>query len=228
MKAVILCIFMLSVIVSCFAQTINETITITTYYPSPYGVYRNLQLFPSDEPPADSPALQPGVMYFNKTEEKLFIYKNSTAGWVPVGGEASAGDALVNSAHSQLDCTNAGGNVTDTDVGLKQCQFNAAVCPSGWARYKAYSTLGSATCNACASSCCGSGCTVGPRGWMDLSGSPQCTCRVGLNCRRPPYGGDCSGCQWCTDNSGIGYDRHCTSTDFYLTVTAPVIQIGCY
>jgi len=226
MKSVILCIFILSVTTSCFAQYGNETITITTYYPSPHGVYGVLTLYPRTTEPDDP---RQGDMYFNQTEEKLYIYKNDTAGWVPVGGEASAGDALVNSAHSQSDCTNAGGNVTDTDVGLKQCQFNAAVCPSGWTRYKAYSTLGSATCTACAQPCCGSSCTVGPRAWMDLSGSPQCTCRVGISCQRPPYGGGCDGCGgWCTANSGIGYDRHCDSTDHYLTVRAPIIQIGCY
>ena len=31
---------------NCFAQT--ESITITTYYPSPYGVYRQLTLSPTD------------------------------------------------------------------------------------------------------------------------------------------------------------------------------------
>lgn len=33
----------------CFAQG-NETITITTYYPAPYGVYQELRLFPSGPP----------------------------------------------------------------------------------------------------------------------------------------------------------------------------------
>ena len=34
----------------CFAQGSDDSITITTYYPSPYGVYRTLRLFPSGRP----------------------------------------------------------------------------------------------------------------------------------------------------------------------------------
>jgi hypothetical protein len=44
MKSIILFILALSITVICFAQSNNtESLTITTYYPAPYGVYRDLQ-----------------------------------------------------------------------------------------------------------------------------------------------------------------------------------------
>jgi hypothetical protein len=82
----------------CFAQSgSNETLTIVTYYPSPYGVYRNLRLNPSNQPAAGSPAEQAGTMYFNGTE--LFIYKGDTVKtWQPVGGPwtSDSGNNITN------------------------------------------------------------------------------------------------------------------------------------
>jgi len=46
---------------------------------------------------------------------------------------------LVNGGHTYSDCTVAGGTIVDSDVSLKQCQFNSATCPSGWTQYKNYS-----------------------------------------------------------------------------------------
>jgi len=82
MKSLIIIIILLSLTIPAFAQFGNETITITTYYPSPYGVYRNLEMYPSDEPTV---GVKPGVMYFNKYNSTLLIYINSTAKWQPVG-----------------------------------------------------------------------------------------------------------------------------------------------
>lgn len=71
----------------CFAQSGgNETISFTTYYPSPYGVYRNLRLFPSPQPETNS-AQQAGTMYFNETENSVYVYRNAPAGWVKMGGD---------------------------------------------------------------------------------------------------------------------------------------------
>ena len=44
-KLCLLAIF-LSMATLAFAQSQSEQLTITTYYPSPYGVYKNVRLFP--------------------------------------------------------------------------------------------------------------------------------------------------------------------------------------
>jgi len=81
----------------CFAQYGNETITITTYYPSPHGVYGVLTMYPRDTVP-DNP--QQGDMYFNSGNNTLLIYANQTAEWQPVGGkpvpEYKDGDVFYN------------------------------------------------------------------------------------------------------------------------------------
>ena len=46
-----------------FAQ--DETLTITTYYPSPYGVYRNLRLHPSSATNGCSSANDEGTLYYD-------------------------------------------------------------------------------------------------------------------------------------------------------------------
>ena len=62
----------------CFAA---ETVTITTYYPAPYGVYNVLKLFPIAAPAACTE----GEMYFNSTSHNLF-YCNNTLAWQSLGG----------------------------------------------------------------------------------------------------------------------------------------------
>lgn len=69
----------------CFAQTNQSySLSIATYYPSPYGVYRNLRLFPSPQPVSANP--QAGTMFFNWTDNNIYVYKNLTGKWETVGG----------------------------------------------------------------------------------------------------------------------------------------------
>lgn len=51
----------------CFAE---ESITITTYYPSPYGVYRVLRLFPHGD-------LVPGTDCSSDGEGAMTYYKDT-------------------------------------------------------------------------------------------------------------------------------------------------------
>jgi hypothetical protein len=84
-KANLFFILFLFLSAPCFAQSnTTETLTITTYYPAPYGVYRNLKLNPTDETPSGS-ALSPGVMYFNRSTDSLQIYTNNS-GWCNITG----------------------------------------------------------------------------------------------------------------------------------------------
>jgi|GEM_PF-6623850 len=103
---------------SCFAQS-NQTdsISIATYYPSPYGVYRNLRLYPTTAPANP----QPGTMYSNGTE--VFIYKGAPVNdWQAVGsGEwtrsgndivnSNAGNVVINATSGRLLVNSASGDI---------------------------------------------------------------------------------------------------------------------
>lgn len=95
---ILLCILTISCAVLCFAE--DETLTITTYYPSPYGVYRNLRLNPGNEPGA-SDGLDRGVMYFDQDLDKIRYYNNS--GWVNLtdggGGGVWTENSVANSVY---------------------------------------------------------------------------------------------------------------------------------
>jgi len=63
----------------CLAQ--EETKVLTTYYPSPLGVYNNLKLYPHQTPPVCSNAYpeNEGVVYYsNDTRNGLYICTDST------------------------------------------------------------------------------------------------------------------------------------------------------
>jgi hypothetical protein len=66
-----------------FSQS-TESITITTYYPAPYGVYQTLRLYPSVEPAS----CQEGEMYYNKDTHQIMLCRQTAPNnfqWQPVG-----------------------------------------------------------------------------------------------------------------------------------------------
>jgi hypothetical protein len=70
-------------------QPPEETITITTYYPSPYGVYNELRLFPQSEPSAACGVGREGTMYFDSEDNVAYICSCNEDGicsWGSVGG----------------------------------------------------------------------------------------------------------------------------------------------
>ncbi|MCX5707776.1 MAG: tail fiber domain-containing protein [Candidatus Omnitrophica bacterium] len=89
-KILMIFIFILSAATVCFsASNSTESLTISTYYPSPYGVYRNLKLNPSDTEPGGT-ALSPGVMYYNNSSDNI-VYYNKTSSWVHLNGGGGGG-----------------------------------------------------------------------------------------------------------------------------------------
>jgi hypothetical protein len=100
-KIIFFCFLVLSLTHCCFAQIEkNETLTFATFYPSPTGVYRTIRLYPSEQPDFDSPANQPGMMYFNKLDQTPYIYNSTGLGrWEIVG----SGNSSVSSAANQFD-----------------------------------------------------------------------------------------------------------------------------
>ena len=76
---------------SAFGQ--NEIVTISTYYPSPVGVYRNLRLFPIAAEPASAcdSAGEEGTMYYDNGTNQVQICRQTgtapdTFAWFPIGG----------------------------------------------------------------------------------------------------------------------------------------------
>jgi hypothetical protein len=84
MKKLFLALFFLVFLVNLnYAQ--EEQLTITTYYPSPVGVYRNLRLYPTTQPDCDTiTGNNRGTLYYNDSENKLYLCKDT--GWTEVGG----------------------------------------------------------------------------------------------------------------------------------------------
>jgi hypothetical protein len=86
-KTILFTALIMSLCSLCFAQTnTSETLTITTYYPAPYGVYRNLRLHPSNEP---TTGVDRGVIFYNNSSDSLEVYTNS--GWVNLTGGGGGG-----------------------------------------------------------------------------------------------------------------------------------------
>lgn len=80
-------VFLLLVFIPIVASP-QETLTITTYYPAPFGVYTNMRLFPSAQP-ACAVANDEGVLYFDSGTHELMVCKGDGAGhfsWQNAGG----------------------------------------------------------------------------------------------------------------------------------------------
>lgn len=126
-----------------------------------------------------------------------------TGGWIC--GNPGAAPApvkwLVNSQHSEAQCTSLGGSVVTAD-GEKVCQFNRAGCPGGWAQFKNWSTRPKVTTgNACPALTFPQTCTWPGNIWSNTP-SPA---------TRPLY------CDGTGDNDNA-----------QSSCSAPTSQVGCY
>jgi hypothetical protein len=87
-KIILFGIFALWASSMCLAQTDHtESLTISTYYPSPYGVYKYLKLNPADVP--SGPDESRGVIYYDNTSNSIY-YRNNT-GWFNTSAGGSGG-----------------------------------------------------------------------------------------------------------------------------------------
>lgn len=97
-KAILLLSLPLSLVSFCYAQT-SEEITITTYYPSPYGVYEEMDVnyldFKNNEYqeafPTNLPAVEEGRLFYDKNTKEI-KYSFDGSSWSSLaGGSCPAG-----------------------------------------------------------------------------------------------------------------------------------------
>ena len=202
MKSIILFILVLFSTAICFAAQSNytESLTISTYYPAPYGVYRDLQArksfavgnySASEVQSLNSGDIRtsgviivgngttnvPGAIRFNDTSASFEGYSGSS--WKPLGG--SEGNPLVNSFHTQGQCTaNHGELISISGAAYPFCRINATECPSGWNQYLHWSTtvagqqVPDLPAVTCLSRSCPNKCTGAILKWSHIwSDSPQ-------------------------------------------------------
>jgi hypothetical protein len=111
-RIIVFSLLALSVTTICSGQSnTTESLSITTYFPAPYGVYRYLRLSPTDVVPS-APALSPGVMFYNNSSD-LIQYRNIAGAWVNLGGGGGGGGVgwAYNSTTQALNNTNTNGYV---------------------------------------------------------------------------------------------------------------------
>jgi len=97
----------------------EESMTITTYYPSPYGVYKSLRLYPNTDHAAGDSCIgaNAGEMSYNQTANQVLFCNGST--WQTLGGGVSYTYYCFSTGSTGTPvCTNAGGT--------------QGYCPSGY------------------------------------------------------------------------------------------------
>jgi hypothetical protein len=120
-----ICAFMFLGLIAAYASVYaqkEEKITVTTYYPSPTGVYQTIRLTPSPTPPADA---RPGQLYYNSTTDKIMYYNNSR-NWTNItAGAAGNGTEHVDPI-SSFSGTPVAGDIYFNNVTNQILYFNKA------------------------------------------------------------------------------------------------------
>jgi hypothetical protein len=109
MKGVtVFCFLVLCLPASCLAE---NNVTITTYYPSPHGVYRDLRLAPSAQPAAFvCDAAHEGLTYYNDTDHgaRLCHFDGTNYTWTSNLGGGGASSWAMNSSQNSIHNINNG------------------------------------------------------------------------------------------------------------------------
>ncbi len=171
MKKLYLFLFFIGATLLFFCNANAEDITITTYYPAPYGVYKTLRLYPHDDFVSGGACANQGEMYFDQSDSIMYVCSGGT--WQSMGGGYWSLDVPQN----LLSPTNAnrvkvnqdfivGGSLTDGSDGAKtEICFNDE-CISSWLDRTAIETgppgMGS-SCNALCASIFGSTGCIGAK-----------------------------------------------------------------
>lgn len=106
----------------------EESVTITTYYPSPYGSYGELQLYPSAAPTCDS--TKRGVMYYDDTANSIRVCNGSSWQqlsnfWTQSGNNLYPNDTAWNVG---IGNTNPGANKLSVSGTVSATDFTCVDC----------------------------------------------------------------------------------------------------
>ena len=122
-----LCFFLIFALVSL---VFCEEMTITTYYPSPHGVYKTLRLFPNTDHASGDACSSPGEMFYHSTANQVLVCDGSTNTWRQMGGGPVA-TGLYGSCYHVW----SGPMVpwcSPTTVSPAYCTSGYCACPSGY------------------------------------------------------------------------------------------------
>ncbi|MCK5493530.1 MAG: hypothetical protein KAJ14_10510 [Candidatus Omnitrophica bacterium] len=76
----------------------TESLTITTFYPSPYGVFNTLRLFPTDSIDPVMDACAEGELYYDQSDQQIYVcggtgsWDSSTGNWTLNGTDLETND----------------------------------------------------------------------------------------------------------------------------------------
>lgn len=116
-------------LVFCAAAYAQERLTITTYYPSPYGVYKTLRLFP-DAIGLGGACAAEGEMQYSSSVHMLLVCTNTTPTGAPTLRWTGGSPPLPPGTLCGVCIVGLSGIPCQT---IDICP-PASVCPSGWLR----------------------------------------------------------------------------------------------
>ena len=90
-KYLILAIFLLAIPFFCY----GEKLVVTTYYPAPFGVYKELRLVGHNTPAVSCSNKNSGTIYYNSNDKNLYICKGSAEGWVVISSGGGFGGKVI-------------------------------------------------------------------------------------------------------------------------------------
>lgn len=87
MKKLWFLVFLTLIPAAIFAQQQTETINISSYYPSPYGIYKTLRFYPNDNYDAtqNPSCANAGEIYYDKSENTLYACSGTPLSWQRFG-----------------------------------------------------------------------------------------------------------------------------------------------
>jgi len=113
-----------------FAYAQQESVTITTYYPSPYGVYNELRLYPNASPPSTCDINNEGAMYYDSSIHNLKVcrYNGTAYAWEILGGGFSSCTTVSNTCSADVCSVDCPGEYTVVSGGWEGWKFDNIDC----------------------------------------------------------------------------------------------------
>ncbi len=141
-KSIFLIFFLLFFFSICIFA---EDITITTYYPSPYGVYNTLRLYPNNNAAAGDACTNAGEMFYNQTSNQILFCNGSTNKWqsMAAGGGVTTQNVVTASRAFTTVYQNTTGKPMFITVSVYLPSIVSSICGADSSTVQAKSAAGS-------------------------------------------------------------------------------------